>query len=98
MGIFISTFANSEFQMIQFIPLVAVPQVFFSGIFPLENMPDWLVTLAISSLRYAGDALTNVMIKGQGWSNIWFDLLILMIFIMVFIILNIVGLKRYRQV
>ena len=41
MGIFISTFANSEFQMIQFIPLV-VPQVFFSGIFPLENMPDWL--------------------------------------------------------
>lgn len=42
MGIFISTFANSEFQMIQFIPLVAVPQVFFSGIFPLENMPDWL--------------------------------------------------------
>ena len=36
MGIFISTFANSEFQMIQFIPLVAVPQVFFSGIFHLK--------------------------------------------------------------
>ncbi|HGO3719730.1 TPA: ABC transporter permease, partial [Staphylococcus aureus] len=99
MGIFISTFANSEFQMIQFIPLVAVPQVFFSGIFPLENMPDWLGNIGyIFPLRYAGDALTNVMIKGQGWSNIWFDLLILMIFIMAFIILNIVGLKRYRQV
>ncbi|HHZ9745402.1 TPA: ABC transporter permease [Staphylococcus aureus] len=99
MGIFISTFANSEFQMIQFIPLVAVPQVFFSGIFPLENMPDWLGNIGyIFPLRYAGDALTNVMIKGQGWSNIWFDLLILMIFIMVFIILNIVGLKLYRQV
>lgn len=99
MGIFISTFANSEFQMIQFIPLVAVPQVFFSEIFPLENMPDWLGNIGyIFPLRYAGDALTNVMIKGQGWSNIWFDLLILMIFIMVFIILNIVGLKRYRQV
>ncbi|HHY0222018.1 TPA: ABC transporter permease [Staphylococcus aureus] len=99
MGIFISTFANSEFQMIQFIPLVAVPQVFFSGIFPLENMPDWLGNIGyIFPLRYAGDALTNVMIKGQGWSNIWFDLLILMIFIIVFIILNIVGLKRYRQV
>lgn len=33
MGIFISTFANSEFQMVQFIPIVAIPQVFFSGIF-----------------------------------------------------------------
>ena len=30
MGIFISTFANSEFQMVQFIPIVAIPQVFFS--------------------------------------------------------------------
>ena len=80
MGIFISTFANSEFQMIQFIPLVAVPQVFFSGIFPLENMPDWLGNIGyLFPLRYAGDALTNIMIKGQGWSNIWFDLLILMI-------------------
>ncbi|MDU6506193.1 MAG: ABC transporter permease, partial [Staphylococcus sp.] len=42
MGIFISTFANSEFQMVQFIPIVAIPQVFFSGIFPLENMSPWL--------------------------------------------------------
>ncbi|MBE5660344.1 ABC transporter permease [Staphylococcus sp. SS21] len=99
MGIFISTFANSEFQMIQFIPLVAVPQVFFSGIFPLENMPNWLSNIGyLFPLRYAGDALTNVMIKGQGWNHIWFDLLVLVIFITVFIILNIVGLKRYRHV
>ncbi|MBE5666419.1 ABC transporter permease [Staphylococcus sp. SS251] len=99
MGIFISTFANSEFQMIQFIPLVAVPQVFFSGIFPLENMPNWLSNIGyLFPLRYAGDALTNVMIKGQGWNHIWFDLLVLVIFTTVFIILNIVGLKRYRQV
>lgn len=99
MGIFISTFANSEFQMIQFIPLVAVPQVFFSGIFPLENMPSWLSNIGyLFPLRYAGDALTNVMIKGQGWSHIWFDLLIIIIFIVIFIILNIIGLKRYRKV
>lgn len=98
-GIFVSTFANSEFQMIQFIPLIAVPQVFFSGIFPLENMPGWLGNIGyLFPLRYAGDALTNVMIKGQGWDDIWFDLLIIFIFIIVFIILNILGLKRYRKV
>ncbi|MFW3527628.1 ABC transporter permease [Staphylococcus caprae] len=98
-GIFISTFANSEFQMIQFIPLFAVPQVFFSGIFPLENMPHWLSNIGyLFPLRYAGNGLINVMIKGQGWTHIWFDLLILTLFIIVFIALNIIGLKRYRKV
>lgn len=57
MGIFISTFANSEFQMVQFIPIVAIPQVFFSDIFPLENMPSWLSNIGyLFPLRYAGDA------------------------------------------
>ena len=33
-GILLATFANSEFQMMQFIPLVVIPQVVFSGIIP----------------------------------------------------------------
>lgn len=99
MGIFISTFANSEFQMVQFIPTVAIPQVFFSGIFPLENMSPWLSNIGyLFPLRYAGHALTNIMIKGQGWSNIWFDVLILFVFIIIFTTMNMIGLKRYRKV
>lgn len=99
MGIFISTFANSEFQMVQFIPIVAIPQVFFSGIFPLENMSPWLSNIGyLFPLRYAGHALTNIMIKGQGWPNIWFDVLILFVFIIIFTTMNIIGLKRYRKV
>lgn len=31
MGLFLSAFASSEFQMLQFIPLVIVPQVLFAG-------------------------------------------------------------------
>lgn len=99
MGIFISTFANSEFQMVQFIPIVAIPQVFFSGIFPLENMSPWLSNIGyLFPLRYAGHALTNIMIKGQGWSNIWFDVLILFVFIIIFTTMNMIGLKRYLKV
>lgn len=99
MGIFVSTFANSEFQMIQFIPIVAIPQVFFSGIIPLENIADWVSVIGyLFPLRYAGDALTNIMIKAQGFEFIWFDIAILFVFILVFTILNIVGLKRYRKV
>ena len=77
----------------------AIPQVFFSGIFPLENMSPWLSNIGyLFPLRYAGHALTNIMIKGQGWSNIWFDVLILFVFIIIFTTMNMIGLKRYRKV
>ena len=99
MGIFVSTFANSEFQMIQFIPLVVIPQVFFSGLIPLDSMASWVRNISyVFPLSYAGDALTNVMIKGHGWEKISFDLGILLLFIIVFTLLNIIGLKRYRKV
>lgn len=99
MGIFVSTFANSEFQMIQFIPLIVIPQVFFSGIIPLDSMVVWVRNLSyLFPLSYAGNALTAVMIKGQTFSDIWQNLCILVLFILVFTYLNIVGLKRYRKV
>lgn len=99
MGIFVSTFANSEFQMIQFIPLVVIPQVFFSGLIPLESMASWVRNLSyIFPLSYAGNALTNIMVKGQGLSDIYSDLAVLVFFIAVFTVLNIIGLKRYRKV
>lgn len=99
LGIFVSTFAASEFQMIQFIPVVVIPQVFFSGIIPLDSMASWVKNISyIFPLSYAGDALTDVMLKGQGFFDIWWDLLILALFIIAFTCLNIFGLKRYRKV
>jgi ABC-2 type transport system permease protein len=99
MGIFVSTFANSEFQMVQFIPVIVVPQIFFSGLIPLETMADWVKEISyIFPLKYAGDALSNVILKGQGIADIWQDLLILVLFIAVFTIINIVGMRRYRKV
>ena len=35
-----STLAKSEFQMMQFIPLVILPQLFFSGIIPLDRSEE----------------------------------------------------------
>lgn len=99
MGIFVSTFASSEFQMVQFIPLIVIPQVFFSGLIPLDTMADWVRYLSyIFPLSYAGNTLTAVMIKGQGWENIWPNLAILVLFIAGFTLLNITGLKKYRKV
>lgn len=98
-GMFISTFAKTEFQMMQFIPLIIVPQIFFSGIIPLDNIADWISVIGyVFPLSYAGDALTEVMIKGNGFLHIWKDLLALVLFILVFVLLDIFGLRKYRRV
>lgn len=41
-GLLLSTLAKSEFQMMQFIPLIITPQLFFSGIIPLDSMTGWV--------------------------------------------------------
>ncbi|NFD78601.1 ABC transporter permease [Clostridium botulinum] len=98
LGILLSTFASSEFQMIQFIPLVIIPQIFFAGIFPLEGMANWLQTIGkIMPIYYGADALKSVMYKGYNLNQITSDLLFLVIFASIFIILNIVALKKYRR-
>lgn len=99
LGIFISTFANSEFQMIQFIPLIVVPQIFFAGLVPVDGMASWLQAIAhIMSLYYGANALTAVVTKGAGLGDIGVNLLILVGFMVVLTMLNIVGMKRYRKV
>ena len=98
LGILLSTFAASEFQMIQFIPIAVIPQIFFAGIFPIEGMADWLQAVAkVIPMYYAGDALKGVMYKGLGLSEISADLFALLIFAVIFIILNIFALKKYRK-
>ncbi|WP_397538780.1 ABC transporter permease [Rummeliibacillus pycnus] len=98
LGILLSSFATSEFQMVQFIPLVIIPQVFFTGLFPMDGMADWLVNIGrIMPLYYASDAITGVMYKGYGFSDIGIDLSVLLGFALVFIVLNIFSLKKYRS-
>ena len=67
LGILLSAFAHSEFQMMQFIPVVAIPQIFFAGILPVDNMDQWLQVIAhLMPMYYGGDALFQVMYKGMG--------------------------------
>lgn len=98
LGILLSSFASSEFQMIQFIPLVIVPQVFFTGIIPIDGMPEWLQGLSkVMPISYGADALKSIMYKGYGLSDVKMDVLVLIGFAIVFILLNIVALKKYRK-
>ncbi|MDQ0219283.1 ABC transporter permease [Peribacillus cavernae] len=99
LGIFLSSFANNELQMIQFIPIVAIPQIFFSGLFNLETISEWVSWIGpFTPLYYAADALRDVMVRGYGWKDIYLDLLVLTGFSALFIILNIFALKKYRKI
>ena len=96
LGTLLSTAANSEFQMIQFIPLVIVPQVFFSGLFELS--PTWEAIGRLFPLYYIADALRAVMLKGSGFWEISFQLGVVLSFSVVFMTLNVLMLKKHRRI
>jgi len=98
-GTFLSAFADSEFQMIQFIPIVIVPQVFFSGMFDLDGMSPWLSWIAhITPLKYGADALRSVMLRGEGWSAIAADVSVLAALSLVFMAANVLALRKHRRI
>ncbi|ANE47424.1 ABC transporter permease [Paenibacillus swuensis] len=99
LGTLLSTFAQNEFQMIQFIPLVIVPQIFFSGLFNLSTLPEWLQLFAhLMPLYYGAGALQDVMIRGLSWSAIATELAVLLLFSLSFMILNVLALRKHRRI
>ena len=96
LGIFISTFARNEFQMVQFIPLIILPQIFLCGvIWPVEQMPDYLQWLSkILPLTYAVDGLRDIMLAGKSLLDVGFELVVLVGFAAVMSILAAITLRR----
>ncbi|MFD0898690.1 ABC transporter permease [Loigolactobacillus binensis] len=98
-GILLSTFANSEFQMMQFIPILVIPQIFFSGIIPLDSMANWVKAISyVIPIKYSGDAATQIITRGVPLSSLGLDIGVLLIFLVGLTCLNILGLRRYRKV
>ncbi len=90
LGIFLSTFAQNEFQVLQFIPLVVVSQGLLGGVvWQVEDMPAALQPFSrLMPLTYATRALRDVMIKGEGLSNVAGSLLVLLAFAVLVIALS----------
>ena len=96
LGIFISTFARNEFQMVQFIPLIIFPQVFLCGVlWPVEQMPDYLQWLSkILPLTYAVDGLREIMLSAKSLIDVGLELAILVAFAVFISILAAITLRR----
>ena len=79
LGIFVSTFANNEFQVVQFIPIVLLPQIFLSGVvIPTDQMPSVMEAISVVlPLTYAVEGLREIMVMDQSLADVWADLVIL---------------------
>ena len=96
LGIFVSAFARNEFQMIQFIPLIIVPQVFVCGLlFPVSQMPDYLQWLSkFLPLTYAVDGIRALMLQGKGLLDIGKEIGVLAAYAVGLMILAGISLRR----
>ena len=88
LGILVSTFAKNEFQVVQFIPLVIVPQIFLTGVVvPVEGMPWLLENISkVLPLTYAVDMLIGIMLEGQGLLDFGVQIIVLSGFGAIFVI------------
>lgn len=79
MGIFVSSFARNEFQVVQFIPLLIAPQILLSGvILPTSQLPGYFQGLSGAlPLTYANRALRDIMIRGSSLTDVSTEILVL---------------------
>ena len=98
LGIFLSTFARSELQILEFIPLVIVPQGVLGGFFwPIDQLPGLLQPVArLLPVTYAIDGLRQVMIAGADLASgqVLLDLGVLAGIAAVFVVLAASTIRR----
>lgn len=96
LGLFVSAFAQTEFQAIQFMPAFIFPQLLIGGLLvPLNQMPDLLEKIAYClPLTYALDALGSIATNANLTSEAWRDLWVVLAFTAVAILLGALTLRR----
>jgi ABC-2 type transport system permease protein len=75
LGLFVSAFAQTEFQAVQFMPALVIPQILLCGLFvPRDQLPDVLGAVSdVLPLSYAVDAmqtLTSTTSTGDVWRDL----------------------------
>jgi len=78
LGLFVSAFARSEFQAVQFMPAIVFPQMLLCGLFVArDEMADWLRAIsAVLPLTYSYDALARVTGPEPLGTRFWVDVAI----------------------
>ena len=101
LGLFVSAFARTEFQAVQFMPALVIPQILLCGLFvPREQLPRVLEWVSdVLPLSYAVDAMSSVAASTSDAfagvePEVWTDLLIIGAFVVGSLVLGAATLRR----
>jgi ABC-2 type transport system permease protein len=78
LGLFVSAFAATEFQAVQFLPAIVLPQFLLCGLLiPRDELPTFLHAVSsVLPLSYAVDAMTKVTSSTTVSGDVWGDLVV----------------------
>ena len=96
LGLFLSAFATSEFQAVQFMPAVVIPQILLGGLLvPRDRMAPALEWASdVLPLTYAYDALARTTAQGDVDGRLWLDVAVVVGCIGVALALGAATLRR----
>jgi ABC-2 type transport system permease protein len=99
LGLFVSAFAATEFQAVQFMPAVVLPQFLLCGLLvPREAMNDILkVASDVLPLSYAVDAMRLVTLRDVVPGEVWRDLGVVSACILLALVLSAATLRRQSR-
>jgi len=81
LGLFVSAFAQTEFQAVQFMPVVLLPQLLICGlIVPTDQLPTVLEWLSwVLPLTYAINAMNHVASEATPDARFWVDVVVIVV-------------------
>jgi ABC-2 type transport system permease protein len=96
LGLFVSAFAETEFQAVQFMPAIVLPQVLLCGLFVArDSLPSVLEAASeVLPLSYAVEAMQQVQTSSDLSSTLYTDLLVIALFVVAALALGSATLKR----
>ena len=96
LGLFVSAFARTEFQAVQFMPVLVIPQILLCGLFVArDHLPRVLEVVSdVLPLSYAVDAMRAVAGNWSGIGDIAGDLAVVVGFIVAGLALGALTLRR----
>ena len=96
MGFTFSTLAHSQMQAMQMSVFFFLPSMLLSGfLFPFRGMPQWAqFTGEILPLTHFLRIVRGVVLKGNGWVEVWPDTWPILLFLFA---VSAIALRRYRK-
>ena len=96
LGLFLSAFATTEFQAVQFLPAFVLPQFLLCGLLvPRDQLPDVLRWISdLLPLSYAVDAMQTITIDANGTASVLGDVAIVLGFVIALVVLGAATLRR----